>query len=166
MHANKQLVNRDATIPFFQNRSDTENSENRPIPIQSDTSAVLFFYQCNLEFLYFSVEPIVALLCVKHNLLQCFSTGRSKVLVCSPEVGHETVLSGSRIVYSQRNDIINKNIILNTFLKREFILKDVDESRWHCQIIWLRCSLSKERVPEKKVLSRFSICGQMRGWQV
>ncbi len=124
MHANKQLVNRDATIPFFSEpiryRKFRESSDTDPIRYQR-SFICLFFYQCNLEFLYFSVEPIVALLCVKHNLLQCFSTGRSKVLVCSPEVGRETVLSGSRIVYSQRNDIINKNIILNTFLKREFI---------------------------------------------
>ncbi len=33
---------RDATIQFIQNRSDTENSEDWPISIQSDTSAVLF----------------------------------------------------------------------------------------------------------------------------
>ncbi len=38
---------RDATIPFFQNRSDTVNSEDRPI--QSDTSAVFFI------FLFFNV---------------------------------------------------------------------------------------------------------------
>ncbi len=56
------LHSRDATIPFFQNRSDTENSEECPIPIQSDTRAVLFFYQSiiifffmNVEFLHFSV---------------------------------------------------------------------------------------------------------------
>ncbi len=38
-----------------------------------------------------------------------------------------------------------------------FILKDVHESSWHCQIIWLRGSLSKERVAEKKALTQFSI---------
>ncbi len=54
---------RDATIQFFQIRSDPENSAYRPIPIQSDTSAGFFFI--NVEFLYFCVT----LLCVKHNLL-------------------------------------------------------------------------------------------------
>ncbi len=34
------ILSRDATIPFFPNRSDTANSEDRPIPIQSDTGAV------------------------------------------------------------------------------------------------------------------------------
>ncbi len=70
------IINRDATIPFFQNRSDTENSEDRPRPIRSDTGAVIVL----------CVDPIVSLLCVKHNLLQCFSTG-SKCWVCSQTVG-------------------------------------------------------------------------------
>ncbi len=48
------IMTREATIPFFQNRSNTANSEDRPIPIQYDTSAV-FFFLCNLEFLYFTV---------------------------------------------------------------------------------------------------------------
>ncbi len=34
------ITNRDVTIPFFENRSDTEN---RPIPIQTDTSTVFCF---------------------------------------------------------------------------------------------------------------------------
>ncbi len=38
------VLSRDASIPFFQNRSDTANSEDRPIPIQSDTSAGVFFF--------------------------------------------------------------------------------------------------------------------------
>ncbi len=41
-----------------------------------------------------------------------------------------------------------------------FILKDVHESCWHfCQMQF------KQRVPEKNMLSRFSVCGQMRCWQ-
>ncbi len=67
----KQIKNkdktRDATIPFFQIRSDPENSEYRPIPIRSDPSAGFFFF-INVEFLYFCVT----LLCVKHNLLDNF----------------------------------------------------------------------------------------------
>ncbi len=46
------VTNRDATI---QNRSDTENSDDRPIPIQSDTSAGFFFFCINVDFLYCSV---------------------------------------------------------------------------------------------------------------
>ncbi len=63
-------VCRDATIPFFQIRSDPENSEYRPIPIRSDPSAVVFFvvFLINVEFLYFCST----LLCVKHNLLDNF----------------------------------------------------------------------------------------------
>ncbi len=50
---------------------------------------------------------------------------------------------------------------------RLLFLKDVPESCCHfCQITWLRCSLRKERVLEKNTLSRFSIWGQMRCWQV
>ncbi len=37
---------------------------------------------------------------------------------CSPKVGRETVLSGSRIVYGQRNDIV-----LIVFLMRDFYFK-------------------------------------------
>ncbi len=37
------IMTREATIQFFQNRSDTAKSEDRPIPIQYDTSAVFFF---------------------------------------------------------------------------------------------------------------------------
>ncbi len=90
------VMRREATIPFFQNRSDPEHSEDRPI--QSDTSTVFFFffYQCRIPILLHfctSVDLIVTLLCVKHNLLQCFSTGGPK---------------GSWIVYSQRNDINKK----------------------------------------------------------
>ncbi len=64
---NTLLTTRDATIPFFQIRSDPENSEYRPIPIRSDPSAVFLFccFFINVEFLYFCVT----LLCVKHNLL-------------------------------------------------------------------------------------------------
>ncbi len=64
-----QLQSRDATIPFFQIRSDPENSEYRPIPIRSDTSTVIFlFFFINVEFLYFCVT----LLCVKH-IYRCIS---------------------------------------------------------------------------------------------
>ncbi len=71
---------RDTMIPLFQKRSNTENSEDRPIPSQFDTSAVFFFfYQCRTSILL-CVDLIVTLLCVKHNLLQCFSTGGSNVL--------------------------------------------------------------------------------------
>ncbi len=39
------------------------------------------------------VDLIVTLLCVKHNLLQCFSSGGSKELGM-PNVGRETVREG------------------------------------------------------------------------
>ncbi len=60
-----RVYSRDATIPFFQIRSDPENSEYRPIPIRSQ---FFFFFSINVEFLYFCVT----LLCVKHNLLDNF----------------------------------------------------------------------------------------------
>ncbi len=76
-------MHRDATIQFFPNRS--ENSEDQLIPIQSETSTGFFFI--NVEFLHFSVFLIVTLLYVKHNLLQYFSTGGSKVLGMQPKSG-------------------------------------------------------------------------------
>ncbi len=80
------IMTRDATIPFLQNRSNTANSEDRPILIQYDTSAVFFLMLLRISILL-CVDPIVTLLCVKHNLLQCFSTGRSKVLGMQPKSG-------------------------------------------------------------------------------
>ncbi len=99
------VLSRDATIQFFQNRSDTANSEDRPIPIQSDTSAgVFFFFLCNLEFLYFSVLTRSSLFCVLNTIYYSVSQlVCQKCWVCSV-----TVLKGSRIVYSQRNDINKK----------------------------------------------------------
>ncbi len=68
------LVNtRDATIPFFQIRSDRSDSENseyrrfRSDPILAQFF-FFFFFLINVEFLYFCVT----LLCVKHNLLDNF----------------------------------------------------------------------------------------------
>ncbi len=61
----------------------------RPIPIQSDTSSVFlfsFFNQCIISILL-CVDLIVTLLCVKHNLLECFSTGGSKLLGMQPKSG-------------------------------------------------------------------------------
>ncbi len=65
-----RISSRDATIPFFQIRSDPENSEYRRF--RSDPIAQFFFFfflffftLINVEFLYFCVT----LLCVKHNLL-------------------------------------------------------------------------------------------------
>ncbi len=47
-----QLQSRDATIPFFQIRSDPENSEYRPIPIRYQHSYFFyFFYQCRVSIL-------------------------------------------------------------------------------------------------------------------
>ncbi len=105
---------RDATIPFFQNRSDPKNSEDRLIP------GSFFFYE---EFLYFSVLTWPPLFCVLNTTYYSVSQlVCQKCWVCSPNVGHETVLSRSRTVYSQRNDI-NKNVILNAFLMRDFYFK-------------------------------------------
>ncbi len=62
---------RDATMPFFQIRSDPEKSEYRPIPIRYQRSFFFFFFFFFFNFvilLYFRVT----LLCVKHNLLDNF----------------------------------------------------------------------------------------------
>ncbi len=125
----RAVSSRDATIPFFQNRSDTANSEDRPIPIHSDTNPFRYqsipipaqfffiiiilllclFFLCNLEFLYFSVLTRSSLFCILNTIYYSVSqlVGQ-KCWVCSPKVGRETVLSGSRIIYSQRNDINKK----------------------------------------------------------
>ncbi len=50
-------------IPFFQIRSNPENSEYRRF--RSDPILAQFFFFINVEFIYFCVT----LLCVKHNLL-------------------------------------------------------------------------------------------------
>ncbi len=43
-------MTRDATIPFFQNRTDDENSEDWPI--QSDTSVyTIYFFFINVELI-------------------------------------------------------------------------------------------------------------------
>ncbi len=96
---------RDAMIPFFQNRSNTAHSEDRPMPIHSDTSTGFFLFLCNLEFLYFSVLTRSSFFCVLNTIYYSISqlVGQ-KCWVCSPKVGQETVLSGLRIIYSQRND--------------------------------------------------------------
>ncbi len=53
----------------------------RSNPIQAQ---FYFLNQCTIS-LFLCVDLIITLLCVKHILLQCFSTGESKVLVCSPK---------------------------------------------------------------------------------
>ncbi len=63
-----------------------------PIPkivrYRSKTIPAQFFVlnQCRI-YILLCVEPIVTLLRVKYNLLQCFSTGRSKVLGMQPKSG-------------------------------------------------------------------------------
>ncbi len=64
---NTDIFIRDATIPFFQIRSDPENSEYRRFRSDPILAQILFFF-INIEFLYFCVT----LLCVKHNLLDNF----------------------------------------------------------------------------------------------
>ncbi len=104
------LLSRDATIQFF---SETIRSRKFWGSADANTSAV---FLCRISLL----------LCVdlNHTLIKCW--------VCSPKVGRETVLSGSRIVYSQRNDI---NKIHNSkcfsdarFLLYNMCLKAVDTS--------------------------------------
>ncbi len=152
---------RDATIPFFQNRSDPENSEDRPIPIQSDTSAG-FFYFIIVEFLYFSVLTWSSLFCVLNTIYYSVSqlVGQ-KCWVCSPKVGREAVLSGSWIEYSQRHDI-NKKRNSKCFSDARLLFKN---SCMKAMDTSVRCSLRKERVLEKNTLSR-SAWGQMRCWPV
>ncbi len=108
---------RDATIPFFQNRSDTVNSEDRPIPIQSDNSAFFFYlFLCNLEFLYFSVLTRSSLFCVLNTIYYSVSqlVGQ-KCWVCSPKVG--------RGLFTAKETTSTKNLILNAFLMRDFYFK-------------------------------------------
>ncbi len=96
------IVSRDATIQFFQNRSDTANSEDRPSKF---FFFFFFFFLCNSEFLYFSVLTRSSLFCVINTIYYSVSqlVGQ-KCWVCSPKVRCETVLRGSRIVYSQRTN--------------------------------------------------------------
>ncbi len=121
----KLVLTRDATIQFFQNRSDTTNSEDRPIPIQSDTSAV-FFFLCHFEFLYFSVLTRSSLFCVLNTIYCSVSqlVGQ-KCWVSQKWVARLFWVAGrgSRIVYSQRNDI-NKKLNSKCFSDARLILKD------------------------------------------
>ncbi len=113
---------RDATIQFFQNRSDTTNSEDRPIPIQSDTSAgIIFFFKCNLEFLYFSVLTRLSLFCVLNTIYysvsQLVGAGyAAQTWVARPFwVGHG--------LFTAKETTSTKNVILNAFLMQEFYFK-------------------------------------------
>ncbi len=63
--------------------------------------------ECRISILL-CVDLIVTLLCVKHNLLQCFSTGRSKV---------------GRGLFTAKETTSTKNVILNVFLMRDFYFK-------------------------------------------
>ncbi len=91
------------------------SADTNPIPAQ------FYFIFINVEFLYFSVLTRLSLFCVKHSLLQCFSTGGSKVLGMQPK-------SGSRGRSEWVTDSIcpkkrhqqQKQIILNVFLMRDF----------------------------------------------
>ncbi len=78
---------------------------SNPIPAH-----VFFFFLCNLEFLYFSVLTRSSLFCVLNTIYYSVSqlVGQ-KCWVWSPKVCCETVLSGSWIIYSQRNDINKKH---------------------------------------------------------
>ncbi len=116
---------RDATIPFFPNRFDPiphnlRIGRYRSIPIPAQWFFIYFF--CNLEFGYFSVLTRSSLFCVLNTIYYSVSqlVGQ-KFWVCSPKVGCQTVLIGSRIIYSQRNDINKKT--LNAFLMRDFYFK-------------------------------------------
>ncbi len=61
---------------------------------------------CVLNTIYYSVSQLVGQMC----------------WVCSPKVGRETVLSGWRIIYSQRNDI-NKKRNSKCFSDARLLLK-------------------------------------------
>ncbi len=60
-----KLLTRDATIPFFQNQADPENSAATD-PNRYQHS--FFFNRCRISILL-CVDLIVTLLCVKHSLL-------------------------------------------------------------------------------------------------
>ncbi len=78
---------------------------------RSNPIPALFFFLCilSIEFLYFSVLTRSSLFCVLnaiyYSVSQLFG---QKSWVCCSKVGCETILRGSRIVYSQRNDINKK----------------------------------------------------------
>ncbi len=69
------MTTRDATIPFF-----LGPIRYQKIWVSADTNPIpVYFFQCRISILLY-VDLIVTLLCVKHDLLQYFSTGGSKVL--------------------------------------------------------------------------------------
>ncbi len=85
---------------------------------------------CVLNTIYYSVSQLVGQNC----------------WVCSPKVGCETVLRGSQIIYSQRNDISKK---LNS---KCFILKDFYFKRHARKLLSL---LSQKK---RTVLSEVILC--------
>ncbi len=114
------LIIRDATIPFFQNLSDTAHSEDRQIPIQSYTSQFFFLY-VTITSILLCVDPIVTLLCVKHNILKCFSSGRSKVLGMQPK--RELRDRSERVADCLQPKKRHQQKTLNDFLMRDFYFK-------------------------------------------
>ncbi len=76
---------------------------SNPIPAQF----FFFLNQCRISILL-CVDLIVTLLCVKHNLLQCFSTGGSKVLGMQPHSGSRDRSEWVADCTAKRNDINSK----------------------------------------------------------
>ncbi len=67
------------TDPIPQNLRISRYRSN-PIPAHFFLFILFFMYFKYIISILLCVDPIVTLLCVKRNLLQCLSTGRSKVL--------------------------------------------------------------------------------------
>ncbi len=109
-------------IKKIQNRSDPANSEDRPIPIQSDTSAFKKKKLCNLEFLYFSVLTRSSLFGVLNTIYYSVSqlvgqkcwVSKSGLRDCSEWVA-------DYLQPKKRHQ--QKNVILNAFLMRDFYFK-------------------------------------------
>ncbi len=134
MKKTEVLIIRDATIPFFQNRSDPilhilriGRYRSNPIPDS------FFFFYVTITSILLCVDPIVTLLCVKHNILQCFSSGRSKVLGMQPKRGLRD--RSERVADCLQPKKRHQQKTLNDFLMRDFYFKRVPESGCHfCQI--------------------------------
>ncbi len=78
----------------------------------ADTDPIRYQFSVffNVYFLYFSVLTWSSLFCVLNTIYNnVYQLVGQKFRVCSPKVGRKTVLSGSRIVYSQINDINKKH---------------------------------------------------------
>ncbi len=87
MNQNSWVKIRDATIPFFQIRSDPIQKILSIGQFRSDpilAQFFFFFFFINVEFLYFCVT----LLCVKHKLIDNFILMKNNMKIYIGAAGH------------------------------------------------------------------------------